>query len=120
MLNIVGEFQDPNYEKEVMCIVNNNINSQYIKFSGILDREKITKTFNKSDVLIMNSFAEGLPVVLLEALHYGLAIITTPVGAIPEILKPSINALFTSNSRDLLSLENNLHTLNKTVLFYQH
>lgn len=113
MLNIVGEFQDPNYEKEVMCIVNNNINSQYIKFSGILDREKITKTFNKSDVLIMNSFAEGLPVVLLEALHYGLAIITTPVGAIPEILKPSINALFTSNSRDLLSLENNLHTLNK-------
>ena len=112
-LNIVGQFQDPNYEIEVMELVKDSIKSNSITFLGKLNRNQITNIYNDSDVLIMNSVAEGLPVVLLESLHHGLAIITTPVGAIPEILDNSINALFTDNSEDLIGLENNLHTLNK-------
>ena len=112
-LNIVGQFQDPNYEIEVMELVKDSIKSDSITFLGKLNRDQISNIYNGSDVLIMNSFAEGLPVVLLESLHNGLAIITTPVGAIPEILGDTVNALFTDNSEDLIGLENNLHILNK-------
>mgnify|MGYP006431506689 CR=1 FL=1 len=115
-LNIVGEFQDPNYKIEVMDLVVNNIKSENIIFLGKLNRNQITNIYKDSDVLIMNSVSEGLPVVLLESLYHGLAIITTPVGAIPEILSNSINSLYTDNSDDLIGLENNLHTLNNDRL----
>ncbi len=47
-----------------------------------------------SKILILPSYAEGMPVAIMEAMAAGCAIVTTPVGAIPEILKDGINAIF--------------------------
>lgn len=42
--------------------------------------------FSDYDCLIISSSTEGLPIVLLEAMREGLPIISTPVGAIPNVL----------------------------------
>jgi glycosyltransferase involved in cell wall biosynthesis len=40
----------------------------------------------KSDVFILPTYNEGLPLALLEAMGWGLPAITTPVGGIPELV----------------------------------
>jgi glycosyltransferase involved in cell wall biosynthesis len=50
--------------------------------------------FRESAVLVLPSYVENFPLVLLEAAAAGLAIITTPVGATPEFFKDGVSAIF--------------------------
>jgi L-malate glycosyltransferase len=48
-----------------------------------------------ADVFAMNSTLEGMPLVLLEAMSCELAVITTPAGGIPELVRPGIDGVVT-------------------------
>lgn len=47
-----------------------------------------------ADILVLPSYDEGLPLVILEALAHGVAVICTPVGEIPHVLENEKTALF--------------------------
>jgi len=49
--------------------------------------------YRRADVYVLPSHAEGMPIGLLEAMSYGLACITTPVGGIPDVIKNMQNGL---------------------------
>lgn len=48
---------------------------------------------NQTDMLVLPSYAENLPMVVLEAFAHGVPVISTPVGAIPEVVIPERNGL---------------------------
>lgn len=75
-------------ERECIDIRNRVVNHGYVA-----GKEK-ENVFRIANVFILPSYGEGMPLVLLEALHFGLPIITTPVGSIPEVLAENVNALF--------------------------
>jgi glycosyltransferase involved in cell wall biosynthesis len=50
--------------------------------------------FKQSRIMILPSYFENFPLVILEAAAAGHAIITTPVGAVPEFFTDGVSALF--------------------------
>lgn len=57
-----------------------------IKFWGKKDTEEIINLLNCTDVLILPSKNEGLPLILLEALNCGCNVVASEVGGIPEVI----------------------------------
>lgn len=57
--------------------------------------QEVSELINKSKILIMPSYNEGGPRVVLEAMACGVPVITTIVGLMPDIIKDCENGLFT-------------------------
>ncbi len=58
-----------------------------VRMLGPVAREQMPSLMNASDALLLYSTREGMPTVVLEALASGLPVITTPVGAVPDVVK---------------------------------
>jgi glycosyltransferase involved in cell wall biosynthesis len=56
-------------------------------------REDAFNLMERLDVFVLPSVMEGLPMVLLEAMSARLPIVTTPVGAVPSVVRDSEQAL---------------------------
>lgn len=64
-----------------------------ILIPGWLGIEERTTLLCATDILVLPSYAENLPMVVLEAFAHGIPVISTPVGAIPEVVIPGRNGL---------------------------
>lgn len=82
MLKVCGEAISNEIKEVVSKEIQDNNN---IELCGFVDGDKKTNIFSESSIFILPSYAEGLPLVLLEAVSYGCCVITTNVGSICEI-----------------------------------
>jgi glycosyltransferase involved in cell wall biosynthesis len=64
-----------------------------VEFLGWISGMGKAIILNSSDVYILPSYNEGLPISILESMSYGKAIISTYVGGIPEIVRNKENGL---------------------------
>ncbi len=65
--------------------------NDYIEITGWATNQEVRQHILASQVMVLPSFAEGLPVVLMEALALGRPVITTYVAGIPELVQPGEN-----------------------------
>jgi glycosyltransferase involved in cell wall biosynthesis len=65
-----------------------------VDFAGWSDQQQVARLMARADVLILPSYDEGLPLVILEAMANGVAVICSPVGEIPSVLTDGVNACF--------------------------
>ncbi|HEX7479666.1 MAG TPA: glycosyltransferase family 4 protein [Polyangiales bacterium] len=59
---------------------------EHVQLRGQLDEQTTLAEVASSDVLVLASFLEGLPVVLMEAMALGLAVIGPRVAGVPELV----------------------------------
>ena len=64
-----------------------------VRVPGWVGTAERTSLLQVSDMLVLPSYAENLPMVILEAFAHGVPVISTPVGAIPEVVSPEHNGL---------------------------
>jgi glycosyltransferase involved in cell wall biosynthesis len=58
-----------------------------VKLPGWLDDDRVTAALHAADILVLPSLVENLPMCVVEAFAHGLAVVCTPVGALPEIVE---------------------------------
>lgn len=68
-----------------------NLDSQVL-FTGYIVGESKQKYFQEASIYCMCSYQEGFPMVVIEAWAYGIPVITTPVGGLPDVLEEGRNA----------------------------
>ena len=56
-----------------------------------VSHSKINEIYDGADMMVLPSYAEGLPMSLLEAVGKGLPVVSTRVGGIPEVVEDARN-----------------------------
>jgi glycosyltransferase involved in cell wall biosynthesis len=75
-----------------------------VRITGWLSNEAVRREILAARTMVLPSFAEGLPVVLMEALALGRPVLTTYVAGIPELVAPGVNGwLVPAGSVDALA-----------------
>jgi len=109
VFNICGELNDSEIETEFNKMVD-NLNGK-AKYHGYVSGKHKEDILLNTDVLLLPSYGEGLPIILLEALASGCAIITTNVGAITEIFNDENGIIIRPG--DIEGLKNAIISLNE-------
>ncbi|OAS88184.1 MULTISPECIES: glycosyltransferase family 4 protein [Metabacillus] len=109
---------DGEIEKAKTKIKELELDDMFVIPGWISDQEKIDEIYRKSIIYVLPSYNEGMPMSILEAMSYGLPIVSTDIGSIPSvvneengiIIKPGdIEAL----SKSIIQLLNNNNKLKK-------
>lgn len=59
-----------------------------VRITGFLDNRAVRRELEAARALVLPSFAEGLPVVIMEALALGRPVIATYIAGVPELVEP--------------------------------
>lgn len=77
---------------------------QQIEITGWIDEAQIRARIRSARALVLASFAEGLPMVLMEALAVGRPVIATRIAGVPELVEDGVSGwLVTAGRADLLA-----------------
>ncbi|KNH17536.1 glycogen synthase [Priestia megaterium] len=61
------------------------LNLSMVKFLG--SRDDVPSILNKTDIFVLPTINDSLPLSIIEAMHSGIAVISTNCGGIPELIK---------------------------------
>ena len=65
--------------------------SECVSFTGWVRGEAKEKLLKESGIFFFPSYHEGMPMAVLEAMAYGMAILTTDVGGIPRLITDGVD-----------------------------
>lgn len=80
----VERFRDMAHEMEL---------DDTVTFTGYITGKEKENIWNKASIYCMCSRHEGFPMVVLEAWARGIAVVTTPVGGLPDVIEEGKNCL---------------------------
>ncbi len=82
----------------------------HVEFLGWVGGNEKNELLRDADIFVLPSYNEGLPVSLLEAMSWGIPVISTTVGGIPDLVEDHVNGYLISPG-DRLALQSLLEQL---------
>lgn len=73
--------------------------SEVVHFEGAVGQDDIHRFYASADIFCLPSFAEGIPVVAMEAMAMELPVVTTRIMGIPELVEDGVQGLLVPPGR---------------------
>ena len=64
-----------------------------VDFLGWITGSDKARELNAADIFVLPSYREGMPVSILEAMAFGAAVVATPVGGVPDMMRDEVHGL---------------------------
>ena len=87
-----------------------------VKLPGWIPRDELPKCLNELKLLVLPSYTEGLPNIMLEAMACGTPVLATPVGAIPDVIKDGESGFIMEDNSPECIARNVIRVLNHSNL----
>src|SRR5205085_2087837 len=70
-----------------------------VELPGAVTQDAIVEHYRRADAFALTSFAEGLPVVLVEAMAMGLPVVASHITGVPELVDENVSGLLVTPGR---------------------
>lgn len=97
-------------EEKLFARISTHMLKNRVDYLGWIDDVQKDQLFQTSDIFVLPSYGEAMPMSILEAMAYGLPVISTKVGAIPEQIVDTVSG-YLIRPGDLDGLYHRLKTL---------
>jgi glycosyltransferase involved in cell wall biosynthesis len=81
-----------------------------VTFTGAVGQDEVHKYYDRADLFVLASFAEGVPVVLMEAMAKEITSVSTRITGIPELIEDGVDGILVPAS-DVEGLADRLQEL---------
>jgi len=75
--------------------------TRQVVFEGIVNQSRIRELYASADAFVLPSFAEGVPISLMEAMAMEVPCVSTYVGGIPELIRSEVDGILVASSDHL-------------------
>ena len=73
---------------------------QHVIFEGWQNADRVRALYQQADIFALPSFAEGIPVALMEAMAMEIPCVTTRITGIPELIRDQLDGLLVTPSSE--------------------
>lgn len=101
-LRLVGDGPD---RRSLESAVRHSGLGDNVVLEGAVNQDRIKDLYSRADAFALASFAEGIPVVLMEAMAMEIPCISTWITGIPELIRDGIDGLLTAPSDEVALAE---------------
>ena len=82
-----------------------------VKLGGWIPHDELPDYLNEMKLVVLPSYTEGLPNIMLEAMACGTPVLATPAGAIPDVIKDGETGFIMENNSPACIAKNVLRAL---------
>ena len=93
-----------------------NKSNTKVKFVDWIPHDELPEYLNRLRLLILPSYTEGLPNIMLEAMACGTPVLATPVGAVPDVIKDGETGFIMENNAPESITKNIIRAMNNPNL----
>ena len=72
--------------------------AETVEFTGAVGQDEVHGYYDRADLFVLASFAEGVPVVLMEAMAKEIVSVSTRITGIPELIEDGVDGVLTAPS----------------------
>ncbi|MGI5892725.1 MAG: glycosyltransferase family 4 protein [Bacillota bacterium] len=103
-------------KEEIKVILEEDNLTTRVSLLGWISHDDLPKYLNQFRLLVLPSYTEGLPNIMLEAMACGTPVLATPVGAIPDVIIDGKTGFIMENNSPECIAENVIRALNSPDL----
>ncbi len=108
-LDVLGDYANTEYKQVIETFITDNNLQPYINFNGWVTQTIVKQILQQSDILIVSSKQESLPMVIAEAMCAGKVVASSNVGGVYQMI---------THQKDGFIFENN-HPKNLALILQQ-